>query len=247
MKFKDPAATINDGLTKAIMPMPADTLSEIMTRIGFPPDVSGSAAGTGAADAGTKPYPFYAFLLGTEDHKEIATFVEARWASLHALTGEDCLLLSVYAPQQPDPAVTAYWEKRTGISMANIAPAPPPIDWCYAVARELHLGMDELPVLYLTDALAGGHGVTLKLPPWNEVDLMRLFESIFQAVHEAVDSGESRMQTVRSNLEGYGVQKIVVYVRQHWKEYINVETLKKAVEILISGILASWKKVWPAS
>ena len=242
MKFDDLAPADIGNLTKVVVPMPADTLTDIMQRIGFPQGKSGTGNAADSSAAGATPYPFYAFLLGTSDHKEIAAFVETRWASLHALTGEDCLLLSVFAPKQPDPTVTAYWEKRTGVPMERIAPAQPPIDWCYAVARELDIGMDGLPVLYLTDAVIGGHGVALKLPPWNEADLMRLFEAIFQAVHEAADTGERRMETVRQNLEGYGLEKTVVYIRQHWKECINVETLKKAIEILISGILAAWKK-----
>jgi len=109
-------------------------------------------------------------------------------------------------------------------------------------ARGLDLEMDELPVLYLTDALAGGKGVTLKLPAWEEDELMRLFEAIFQAVHEAAGSGDRRMETVRENLKGYRLANIEAYLKQYWKENNNPKELVKAVWKFFTGLLEFIRK-----
>ncbi len=188
------------------------------------------------------PFPFYALLLGRETDKNLASFVAENWKALHRMSGKNCLLLSAFPPKEAIPELDKEWEGKLGEAYKEFARAQPDLTWSYDIAAQMQIPYGKLPCLYLCDSLEASNGAVLKLPDWSSADLTLLFESIFQALNKVQPDDPHRMDAVTADLKDYPLEKIRIFLKEHWQDYVNVENVKTAIEILISGILGALKK-----
>ena len=188
------------------------------------------------------PFPFYALLLGRETDKKLASFVAENWKALHWMSGKNCLLLSAFPSKEAVPELDKEWKEKLGETYKKFARAQPDLSWSYEIAAQMQIPYDKLPCLYLCDSLEARSGAILKLPDWSSADLTLLFEGIFQTLNNVRPNDPRRMDAVAADLKDYQLDKIRIFLKEHWQDYVNVENVKAAIEILISGILCALKK-----
>lgn len=189
-------------------------------------------------------YPFYAILLGRDTDAEFRSYVEQNWTNLHYMSGDECLLFSVYGPKDKPEEVSAYWKKTLGESFEAIYTGSPSSAWSYSYARELGIPYDRLPCLFIGTDLATTGGFAVKIPPWGAVDLLSLFEMVFQKTHEAAGlDPEERLEVIEGSIEQFYRARIAgIYVKNHWMEYVNgKEILQKIIETLIAAGMTALK------
>ncbi len=220
------------------------SMEELLTAIGITPDLSSPEKRklvTDSLDVGqtAQPFPFYAFLLGAKHDEEVAAFSTSHWNELHRLSGKKCLLFSIYPPLNPDKEIQAYWKDRLGKPLPKKGAEDLDLSISYTMAKDLNIKFSKLPCLHITDSPAGAHGVTLKLPKWNEQELLLLFHAIFDVLGAVDPEDPDRLKQAKCKLENHQIKKVGSYVKEHWKEYRSTETMKKAVEDFLTYILAT--------
>jgi hypothetical protein len=190
------------------------------------------------------PYQFYAILLGRDSDKALKDYFEKNWTNLHYMSGDECLLLSVYTPQRVDETIKMYWENKLGDSFEKIFNKSAEVAWTYSYARQLGVSFNKLPCLFIGTDLKKNSGIVVNIPPLGEKDLLSLFELFFQKTREAsgLDS-EARLKAIVDSIENFYMAKVAgLYVKNNWWEYVNPkENLKKVIEILVAAGITALK------
>jgi len=190
------------------------------------------------------PYPFYAILLGRDSDAEFRAYVEQNWTNLHYMSGDECLLFSVYGPKDGAEEVRAYWKETLGDAFEAVYTGSPSSAWSYPYARNLGIPYDKLPCLFIGTDLATTRGFAVKIPPWGAKDLLSLFELVFQETHKAAGlEPEARLEAIEGSIEQFYRARLAgIYVKNHWMEYVNAkEILQKVVETLITAGMTALK------
>jgi hypothetical protein len=193
----------------------------------------------------SNPYPLYAVLLGRDSDKFLKDYVAKNWINLHYMSGEDCLFFSAYAPEKIDTEVVDYWKKKLKDEFKEIWDNTPNAAWSYEYARMLNVPYDKFPCLFLGTDLKSNTGFVLKIPKWNEDDLTRLFELLFQKAHESAKlSPSERFELVEREVDSfYNVRLGIMYIKAHWMEYVKPkDILEDILKTIIAATIAGIKK-----
>jgi len=193
----------------------------------------------------SNPYPFYGLLLGRSIDKFLADYVANNWLDLHYMSGEDCLLLSVHAPEKADAEVVNYWKKKLKGELEGIWENMPKAAWSYNYARMLGVDYDKLPRLFLGTDLNANTGIIAKIPEWGEQDLFKLFEFVFQKAHESSGlSPTERLLQIERDIENLYMAKLGrIYIKDHWMEFAKPkEIIGSIIEVLTAAVIAGAKK-----
>ncbi len=190
-------------------------------------------------------YPFYGLLLGRSINKFLADFVAKNWLDLHYMSGEDCLFLSVYAPEKMDAEIVDYWKNKLKGEFEGVWDNVPKTAWSYDYARMLGVNYDKFPCLFLGTDLNADKGIIVKIPEWGEEELIKLFEFVFQKAHDSSELGPSdRLWQIERDIDDLYMAKLgSIYIKEHWMEYIKPkEIVGSIIEVFTAAVVAGVKK-----
>ncbi|MDQ1280687.1 MAG: hypothetical protein QG670_1950 [Thermoproteota archaeon] len=183
------------------------------------------------------PYKFYVILLGRDEDDFVKNYVAENWTSLHYMSGENCLFLSIYPPKKLDPEVANYWKEKLGSSIRKIWKQTPTSGWSYEYARNLGIDFSKLPCLFIGVTLEQQEGFAIKIPEALKNDLTPYFEFIFQKIEDSSKlEVDGRLAALEKKIDEYYSLKLAkIYVKRHWMEYVKP---KEIVSTVIGEILA---------
>jgi hypothetical protein len=183
------------------------------------------------------PYKFYVILLGRDEDDFVKKYVGENWTSLHYMSGDNCLFLSIYPPKKLDLEVTDYWKEKLGTSVDKVWEKTPTPGWSYEYARNLGIDFSKLPCLFIGVTLGQQDGFAVKIPEALKNDLTQYFEFVFQKIEDCSKLDvDARLPALEKKIDQYYSAKLAkLYIKRHWMEYVKP---KEIVSTIIGELVA---------